>query len=554
MYAACLVLVGCGGSGGQRAAAPLAPPRVDSGTLDAKVLLQDLPAKASKLGAGPLSIVASGEASEGERLGAFVRIPDNTCLLAYARASSSLEDIDVAAFAEEGNPIASDEGPDAHPAVVVCPEHAARVYLVVHAASGEGLVVLAAQEVPRERAADVARALGARGGAGQGPRPADAWPGLEDHVRIHRATIGGRWEETRRVAVTLDSRSPTAIGFSLKANECIDAVVVPDEDVALVELEAEDADGRLVARSRDAGRDRALKLCSPLAIDGRLVMRPHVGNGLAAVVLAHAPMDRLRDAGSKAQLAWVSARGPLEANRSARDTDLVKTGYAAAAAKKNGILVLGRRSTIPLDFSAPKGAKAAPVCSRVDVVGGEPLALVDAEIWDDQGALVSRAYGASSATLFSCARAKLDLELEARGRPGPFAVMARPERWDDAAFAAHPLASARMLTASTTGIAAHIEGTPLPVRSFVVDATHRAVFEEKLRGGACLDVAAGGEGAGGGLELRAFDAGTQEELDRDSGSLSAEVHACTAENQPKTLRIEVRGVGKLDVVVGERTR
>lgn len=552
-YLACLALVGCGGRG-RRAAAPLAPPRVEAGALNAKALVEGLAANASKLGAGPLSIVASGETSEGERLGAFVHIPESTCLLAYARGSSSVEDVDVAAFAEEGNPIASDEGPDAHPAVVVCPEHAGRVYLVVHTASGEGLVALAAQQVPRERAAEVARVLGARGGAGQGPRPADAWPGLEDHVRVHRETLGGKWEETRRVAVTLDSRAPTALGFSLKANECIDAVVIPDEDVAIVDLEAQDADGRLVARSRDAGRDRALTLCSPLAIDGRLVMRPHVGNGLAAVVLAHAPIERLRDAGGKAQLAWVSARGPLEPNRSARESDLVNDGYPAAVVNKNGVLVIGRRSTIPLELTSPRAAKAASVCSRVDVVGGEPLALVDAEIWDDTGTLVSRTYGASSATVFSCARAKVDLELEARGRPGPFAVMARPERWNDPAFAAHPLAASRMLAASTTGVAAHIEGAPLPVRSFVLDATHRAAFEEKVPGGRCLAVAAGGEGEGGGLELRAFDAGTQEELDRDSGSLSAEVHVCAADKQPRTLRIEVRGVGKLDVVVGERTR
>ncbi|HEX7662975.1 MAG TPA: hypothetical protein VF407_00615, partial [Polyangiaceae bacterium] len=163
-------------------------------------------------------------------------------------------------------------------------------------------------------------------------------------------------------------------------------------------------------------------------------------------------------------------------------------------------------------------------------------------------------YGASSATVFSCARAKADLELEARGRPGPFAVMARPERWQDAAFAAHPLASARMLAASTSGLAAHIEGAPLPVKSFTVDATHRAVFEEKIKGGTCLDVAAGGEGDGGGLELRAFDGTSLEEIDRDSGSLSAQVHACAPENQPRGVRFEVRGVGKLDVIVGERTR
>ncbi|MGH7328830.1 MAG: hypothetical protein ACREJX_10830, partial [Polyangiaceae bacterium] len=98
---------------------PLGPPRVAAGELDARILLEDLPARATKLGAGPLSIVASGEVTEGERTGAFVDIAEGACLLAYARASSSLEDIDVAAFGEEGNPVASDEGPDAHPAVVV---------------------------------------------------------------------------------------------------------------------------------------------------------------------------------------------------------------------------------------------------------------------------------------------------------------------------------------------------------------------------------------------------------------------------------------------------
>ena len=154
--------------------APLGPPRVSLGALQAAPLLGDLPARASRLGAGPLAIVASGPMSEGERLGAFVEIPADACLLAYGRASASLEDIDLAAFAEEGNPVAVDEGPDPKPTILLCPPHPARVYVAAHAASGEGLCVVGAQLVPKDRAALVGRAANARGSSSTAPRSPEA--------------------------------------------------------------------------------------------------------------------------------------------------------------------------------------------------------------------------------------------------------------------------------------------------------------------------------------------------------------------------------------------
>src|SRR5262249_43592785 len=61
--------------------APLAAPRVTPGSLDVRALLVDLPDRAARAGAGPMSLVASGEAYEGERLGAFVDVPADACLL-----------------------------------------------------------------------------------------------------------------------------------------------------------------------------------------------------------------------------------------------------------------------------------------------------------------------------------------------------------------------------------------------------------------------------------------------------------------------------------------
>ncbi|MEO7112228.1 MAG: hypothetical protein ABI183_17415, partial [Polyangiaceae bacterium] len=533
---------------------PLAPPKVELGELDARILLEDLPAHAMRIGAGPLSIVASGEASEGERIGAFVEIQEGACLLAYARGSTSVDDVDVAAFAEEGNPLASDEGPDAHPAIVLCPPHHERVYVVAHVASGEGLVALGAQEIPRERSAEIARAFNARGGGAGGTRAADAWPGLEDHVRQHRDSVGGTWEDYRRVAVTLDARAPTLVGYSLQANQCLDVLVIPDEDVALVELEAQDGAGRVVARARDGGRDRSVTLCSPIAFDGTLTLRPHVGSGLAAVVLGRASADRVRDLRGRATIAWAAASAPLEITRKTREMELTKRGYSAATTTSNGALVVGRRSTLTIDLAA-RGAKSN-ACTRVDVVGGEPLALIDAEIWDaSAGQLVTRAQGSSSATVFSCARPKAEIDLEARGRPGPFSVMTRPERWQDPAFVAHPIAAARMLAASTTGTSSEMEGVISGVKTLVVDATHRNTFEDQIHAGQCFEFAFGGEGDGSGLEVRVFDAGSSEEIDRDTGAFSARLRACATPSQARTIRVETRvGGGKLDVIVGARTR
>jgi hypothetical protein len=163
-----MALVGCGTRGGigPRAAA-VAAPLVTAGTPDGRALLGDVATKATEAGAGPLSVVAMGETSERERLGAFVEIPEGSCLLGYARASRSVEDLDLAAFSDEGTPVAVDDAPDPHPTLLVCPPHPTRVYLAAVAASGEGLVAVGAQLVPPALAAAVGkgdeRAWDARG-------------------------------------------------------------------------------------------------------------------------------------------------------------------------------------------------------------------------------------------------------------------------------------------------------------------------------------------------------------------------------------------------------
>ena len=543
--------IGCGArapevrSGGAKS--PHLAPRVVAGNLDASVLLGDLPARASQLGAGPLSVVASGEAVERERLGGFVLVPDGACLLGYARASTSIDDLDLTAFTDAGNPIASDDGPDAHPTLLLCPPHPERVYLAALTASGEGLVAVAAQLVGPERAAEVGRALGARGARFAAPRAADRWIGLDDHVRAHRDSLGGKWEEFRRVALAVDARVPAFLNFPLEAGACTDAVIVPDDDVALLEVEAVDEGGHVVARALGGARDRTVTVCSTLASGGSLLVRPHVGQGLAAVVLSRARGEVAGDLTARPDVAWAAGSLPLEATKSARNMELAKVGYPPPEVTRTGTLTTGRLFTVPIDLGAADG------CSRLDLVSGAPLARVQAAVWDDKGVLVTQGEGAASVTLFACGHGKARLELEARGRGGPYALLMRPERWKDPAFAGHPLSTSHMLARAAVGTSAMLEGVPVAVRAAVVDAVHRLSWEETIPARKCLQIAVGAEGDGTGLSGRMIESTTGDEIDRTHADRAIAMRACATPEVPRVVRVEIHAsAGKLDALIGER--
>jgi hypothetical protein len=546
---AALALAGClGRSTASGGAAPLPAPRVVAGDLDARSLLGDLPVRATRLGAGAPSLIRSAEAVDNEWVGGFVDVPTQYCLLGYARGASSIEDVDVAVFSEEGTQLAVDEGRDIHPTVVLCPPHPDRVYVAAHVVDGEGLVVVGAQLVPRERALVVARALGARGSLADGPRPAEAWPGLEDAVRLHRQELGGTWEEFKRVALSVDARLPTYVAFPIETDQCVDAIIVPDDDIGLLDVEALDGEGRILGRAREGPGARWLTVCSPATMAGTLSVRPHVGRGLAAVVLARARGEAASDLSARPAIAWAAAQQPVATARHALDTLLAKSGYRSPVATATGTLALGRRVSVPLDIKILGGA-----CARVDVVAGAPLGLLEASVWNDAGELLASGEGSTSLALFACSRSAGRLELETRGRPGPFAVTVRPERWKDAAFAAHPLAASRMLARWAAGGDLPLQARRLPARDLSLDSARELSWTESLAAGRCLRVAVGAQGDGAGLDLRASSPADATDIDRSQAAHAVSVRACAGVDAARDVRFELRAsAGRLDVVIGEQ--
>jgi hypothetical protein len=528
------------------AAGPLPAPSVAGGQLDAGVLLGELVSRASRLGAGTPAVVASGEAIDNGWVGGFIDVPADDCVLGYARAASSVDDVDVAIYAEDGTTLAVDEGRDVHPTVLICAPHPDRMYLTAHVVEGEGFVAVGAQLVPKDRAIIVARALGARGYAGQGPRAAEAWPGLDDAVRSHRGELGGAWQEFRRVALAVDARMPTYASFPLDADECVDALVVPDDEVGVLDVEAFDDQGRVIARAREGAGTRTLTVCSPVPMAGTLALRPHVGRGLAAIVLAKTPGDASRDLAAVPDVAWVTPSLSLDKAKSARDALLAKSGYDAAVTTTAGTLSLGHRARVPLDLKGLPGS-----CARIDVVGGAPLALLDGKVWSDAGALLASAEASTSLALFVCARTPAHLDIETRGRPGPFVLTVRPERWRDTAFEAHPLAASRMLSRAAAGPDMLLDGKEQATRELVLDGERVTSWTETVAAGRCLRATVGVQGDGAGVEARVFEG--SDEIDRSEAAHAASVRACATAEAPRTVRFEVRAsAGHVDAVLGER--
>jgi hypothetical protein len=326
--------------------------------------------------------------------------------------------------------------------------------------------------------------------------------------------------------------------------------VVPGDEVQLLEVEAVDDAGRVVARAREGGTDRSLTVCSAVSFSGSLVVRPHVGRGLVAVVLARARASSARDLTARPEVLWQPASTPLRAATTERNDALARAGYGPSRVISEGTLTLGHRSSIPIEIPGPTGS-----CTRLDVVAGAPLALIEARAWGDDGTLIASDEGAWGATLFACAHGKGHLDLETRGRTGPFSLSTRPERWHDPSFAVRPLAAARMLTRAAEGPQMVLPGVPVSARVLALEPDRLTTWTETVPPSGCLEVSVGAEGEGSGLELRAFDTSSGDELDRSHAARAVGVRACAPKLAVPVVRFELRATsGRLDVVVGERVR
>jgi hypothetical protein len=541
-----LLVASCSAAPGDPAAHPPAAGgpqtvKVTTGLLDGGRLLAEDAALAIKAGAGPLQILGADIASEGDRIGGFVEIPADQCLVAYARPSPTIGDVDLFTYEDDGSPFSTDESPNQGGTVLVCPPHPRRLYVVARVMAGAGLLAIGVQSVPAGKAEAVASAIRARGRPGEDTGRLDAWPGLESKLREHRAAVGGRWEDVRRVAVPVTPRATSRLSIALDPHRCADVLLAPSEEVSSLDAVIEDEHGRVIARTKERGRDRSAVVCAGERAEISVAMRPRASEGLVAVVLGRSAVGAGPEIAQSVFADHVTQPLDLDPARAALDRALTGHGFGARKLVGTGSARTGQRASVAVDV--PAG------CARVDVVAGKPLGTFRADLWDDASALVTQTYGGARGTFFACGKGgPWRVDVEALAAPGPFAIELRKDKAAPAALVAHPIAAARLL--------GRLEAAGIPIDAssaqaaqvLALDATALRTHAFSVQPGACAEVIAAIDAGGQGVDLRIVD-GTSGESSLVRGAHVASDRLC-AGGAAKPAKAELRlSSGKADALV-----
>lgn len=525
-WAAAAVLVGCPSTEPSCPSPPSPLAVVEAPKGDGQQLLADVAKRAAQAGASPLVVVAEGVAAEGDRVGGFVSLPGEGCSVVFARASKSVSDLDLFAYSDDGSAIATDESASADAAFVLCPPQPSRVYLVARVVSGSGVVALGAQQVSAESSVAAAVAVGARASGEESGR-LESWPGLEAKVVAHRRNIGSSWEDIRRFAALLDARAPTRTTVAIEAGRCLDVLVVPADEVSSLDVVAETEDARVIARGAPDGRDRSMILCSEAGDEITIAARPRGGSGLAAFVIGRSPKGAAPEIEQVARIERVSQELSADAARAELSKQLDSAWGKGSIAGRGDARVGGRTSA---------DVKLGAGCTRIDVIAGKPLGPVAASLWDAGAKLLSEAEGSARTTLYGCGATAARVDVESRGRPGPFVLDVRTWKEPPPDVMKRPVAAARLLdrTVGLEPTSPEVIEDARPI-DLEADTLHSSSFV--VAQGTCTEVFVALD-AGSGIDLRLIDDATQEDV-IGRGRFVASQRMCGGKSSRKS-RLELR--------------
>lgn len=469
---------------------------------------------------GEAQVVAVEGGVAGDRITSLLEVPEGDCTVAIARGTQTVEDVDLFAYGEDGAVLGSDEGPDKTPALLVCPPHPRRILLMARIAAGYGFVAIGAQRVAVTDAPRAAALYGVHYQPGEIAKRLTLWPGVDETIEAHRRRIGGRWIDVRRVEVPLDARTPTRISAAVDADHCLDALVIPSDEVSSLEAVLSGEDGRIIGRAESWGRERSLVVCSPIPASVTLELRPRSGIGVAVANFSRSVDGSEADIDAETLRLDVFATGSVADERKRHDGAETALGYPVPHVVASGTLPLGRRLSFPLEL--PEG------CVRLDWVSGAPLRGVETWLYAADGALLASDDG-KAPRLFRCGPAgNARLDATSLSRPGPFALELYPEPGTPKLLEKQPLAASRLL--------ARMLDQGLIVRArqvgavYALELTNGALTRQTLTlpFGRCLDATVAIGPGGSGVELRLVrEDGT--ELGSGRGDTATSVHACAVD-------------------------
>ncbi len=364
-----------------------------------------------------------GFLTTGARTTHRFNLPARGCATLIAIASRGVHDMDAALYSPEGDVLAVDTQPDAHPTMQVCNGDEARtIYYALQVYEGAGSFVIGmftGEQAMLERAAKV---LGAR------PTIARLGHGDADdsgRVAAFREGLQRRGFEPLQapMQVQLANDQDIRVAMPVKPGQCYTAAGFALDGLRDVDLRVLNDEGGEIARDQSREEDASAQFCADRGAEYAAVLHGVQGSGTALLLLFEAEAASI---GGQSGL-WLGERPLSNASNVALDDALMSVTQRSA---RDGFLrpkTLREGRLGPGEAIGERFALPAQRCARIHAVGGPGVRRLSLAAKDSAGRTITTAEGDALTTyvhVCSAAPLELDLQVLAAEGTGPFALAA----------------------------------------------------------------------------------------------------------------------------------
>jgi hypothetical protein len=420
-----LLGVGCatsgGMSGGLHASDAAGEESWQNGKDGLSVNMQAIASQLGGVGLVPGQELFRGFLTAGARATHRLTLPAHSCVALLAIASPGVHDMDAAIYSPDGDLLAVDSQPDAHPTIQVCTgaePHALYYALQVYEGAGSFLMAgFLGQQATLDAAAKL---IGARPAVA---RLGNAEPDGPGRVASLREGLQRRGFQALQPPLQLQLTEDQSVRVPLpvEPGQCYTAAGFGLDGVENVDLRVLDEEGTEVARDRSTEQDAGAQFCADRHAEFAAELHDVSGAGNALLLLFRVDAASI---GGPSGL-WLGERPLTESStaplfeRIAEVSSLAaRDGFKQSRTLLQGQLARGEVIAQPL-------ALAEGRCARVHAVGGPGLRTLELRAVDASGRTLAHAEGTVEATyVHVCASTarELSLEVHAAAGAGPFAV------------------------------------------------------------------------------------------------------------------------------------
>ncbi|MEM9193520.1 MAG: hypothetical protein AAGF12_30375 [Myxococcota bacterium] len=407
--------------------------------------LQQIERQLAEVGFEPVALSGEGFLTAGREQTETLDITTPGCLTLVAVSARGIRDLDSGVFAPDGEILAEDVEPDAHPTLQLCTLRPRRLYYHLHAYDGTGSYRYAAFRGPEsalDRAADI---LGGRPGV-YIEREDDG----ANEPRLREVTRGAerRGFEPMGEPITIPLARDQRIRVPLPVQEahCYTVAVFLGIGLREVAVRVLDEAGHTVSRDTAAASQPAVQFC--IDRDASFAAEMHAVQGAGEVRVALLSGEEQRVGGSSGL--WLGERPPFRQAASLSETrpEVLSAnqndGFTDRGLVAGGRLVFGQ--AVLHSLSLREG------CTRVTAAGGRGIGELGLRlVVDGEGSGELRGRGVVSGHVCVSTSTRVEAHLVSRYGQGEYEVRVS---------AGLPPASIRTL--------------PLPLQAAVLDAAAAA--------------------------------------------------------------------------------